>query len=267
MKLKKGLTILVSLCLVFSMTLSVFATPDSYEPNNNFYSAANIDSFWYIPLSANIDNVNDVDYYYFEAKDSGYITIKITPPSGQTYGMTVLNQNLQSIVSSVDTGLGNPEYCQLPVTKGYIYYIVAGSNNSGYSDSPYTLSKDSFTSTPDAAYEVNNTPGSAAPINMYSGNPIIASISANTDVDYYVFTADSTGTLDIGLIGPYSKNYDIIVTDKLTGTTVGQSHLGAGQIDIASCSVVSGRQYYIIIYGVTSTDYYSGVFYQLYKAN
>ncbi len=87
-------------------------------------------------------------------------------------------------------------------------------------------------------------------------------------MDYYKFTSDVTGPMNLALISPGNKNYDIYVLDRdNNGAVVGTSNLGAGQVDSVLFNAVAGKQYTVIIHSSNSGDYFSGIPYTLFWAN
>ena len=254
---------------VFTMAMELADVPsvsasEMYEPNNTKTDAFTIfnNSF---PYTAQISTLPDVDWYKITPIDSGYLTYQLIPPSGKNYDFTVLNSNNSKIAAGESGGPGVTETATFPVTQGQTYYFVIGSPVSDFSNTAdYTFVRTSFISSFVPAYEPNNDNASAAQVDLYSTN-VYAAIDSANDVDYYKFTASNTGSTTISLIPPGGRNYDIYVLDRTTSVVLGQGHLANGATENVQINATAGKQYTIIVYGVTSSDF-STIPYTLFKS-
>jgi hypothetical protein len=252
----------LAMIMVFASMTSAFAS-EMYEPNDTMTSSVTIYPFGGFPLTAQISTLNDNDFYDFTATSSGYLTLNLTPPAGKNYDFLVW-YNGSLLASGASAGSGAVESTTIAVTEGRTYVVQIASPNSDYSNTADYTFVCSFTSSYAAAYEPNDSNSAAAPINIYNGSATVASIPINTDVDYYKFTANSTGSLTMNLIPPSGINYNMYIYDRATGATVGSGLLSGGSQESVTFSATSGKEYTVVVFGASSTDY-STIPYQLYK--
>jgi hypothetical protein len=244
----------------------VKAGTDSYESNDTIETAAFVYP-QYVPVKSYISNSNDNDYFRFTPSNNGYMTLQLTPPSGKSMSMVIYNltqyagpyDETKKIIGQVNV-YSNSGSVRIPVTKNVDYYIwVVGD----YSNLPYEIKQTSFIGTYDAAYEDNDNNESAFEVEVRKN--INATISSNRDVDYYKFTSDVTGPMNLELLSTSNKNYDMFVLDRdNNGALIGSSNLGVGQADSVLFNAVNGKTYTVIIHSMNSGDYCSGIPYTLF---
>lgn len=255
-------TVLAMIMTLASVT-SAFAS-EMYEPNDTMTSSVTIYPFGGFPLTAQISTINDNDFYDFTATSSGYLTLNLTPPAGKNYDFLIW-YNGSLLASGASAGSGAVESTTIAVTEGRTYIVQIASPNSSYSNTDDYTFVGSFTASYAAAYEPNDSSANAASVNIYSGSATVASIPYNTDVDYYKFTANSTGPLTMNLIPPSGINYNMFIYNRATGVTVGSGLLTGGSTESVTINATSGSEYTVVVFGVSSTDY-SSIPYQLYKS-
>lgn len=100
-------------------------------------------------------------------------------------------------------------------------------------------------------YEPNNTLETAYPVTPT--NSYISYLSSSSDTDYYRFSSQKAGSIDISLVVPANKDYDLQVYDQ-NGHIIAYSPLGIGQAEVLSVTLEAGQRYYIRVFG------YSGDF-------
>lgn len=263
---KKLIMSILCLSMVLTNSFFVMAASDSYEPNNTYGTAVEVPLLKHgVPVKATINGSGDQDWYKTEYYNEGYETLTLTPPAGKNYGIIVHYKNPQGnivrVAKSINAGPGQAETVRFPVTKNHEYLILVYSPTYEYSTEEYEVRQDNFETTGDAAYEPSDSFAEAFEVDFLKGN-VNATISSSSDVDYYKYISDYTGDVRARLFfNP--RNYKIIIYDNDRNETVGQGYCYE-DIDF---KLVEGTEYMVIVHGVTSNDYYSGIPYtiQMYK--
>lgn len=260
-KNKNKVAVIMCLCMLLVTGISAFAATDIYEPNNDLDSARTIYPHLF-PAQGTISYSGDCDYFKFVPNGSGYLTLKLTPPSGKGMYMRVSRKDewvppfAETLLGEVGTS-GTPVDLPIKVTEGVTYYIRIDGEQSNES---YTIGKQTFNYSKDAAYEDNNSPETAHEINI-NNSSIMATINSTEDVDYYKFYSEKTETIKFMLSAPSNKSYQVFVVDQENGSVIGQGNT-IGQIAEFNCSLVKNRAYKVIVHGMYG-NYMSNVPYQL----
>lgn len=98
-------------------------------------------------------------------------------------------------------------------------------------------------------YEPNDSTSSAYTVG--AGNNYTSYISSSTDNDYYRLVATASGTLNIQLVVPSNKDYDLHVLNA-SGSLIASSAAGTGSTENLNVSVTAGATYYIRVFGYNS---------------
>ncbi|MDB5056269.1 MAG: hypothetical protein JWM44_4319 [Bacilli bacterium] len=141
------------------------------------------------------------------------------------------------------TTTNSTSYTFTGLSAGTNYTLGVAANNPAGS-SAYTAVVKS-TIVPDT-FEPNDSTASA--FNVSNGNVYSSYIATNADVDYYKFTATSTGNLNVQLGVPSNKDYDIQILDANNNTIITGSN-SLGYNESLSFPVTSGAVYYFKVYG------------------
>ncbi len=94
--------------------------------------------------------------------------------------------------------------------------------------------------------ESNNTTATANTIPT-SGTTVTAKIGSSTDVDYFKVVKTAAGTLNVYVVVPTGKDYDVAIYNS-SGTKVASGTNGAGVAENVNYSAAAGT-YYIKVYG------------------
>ncbi|QUI21290.1 hypothetical protein HZI73_02870 [Vallitalea pronyensis] len=265
--IKKLITGIICIALIFSNTTFIMASGDTYEPNNSIATAASV-PLQFMPIKSAIYQQYDQDWFKTQYYSNGYASFALDSPAGQDYCLIIHYKDPQGDLERVavvnNAGVGGTDTIKIPVTKNYEYYFFVYSPSYGFSTEQYELKQTNFSNSLDAAYENNNENHLAFDVDIYSN--VNASISSPNDMDWYKFTANNSGPMKLQLISPSNKNYDMHVLDRATGTTLGSSFLGAGKTDYVNFNAVAGHEYTVLIYGA-NYDYMSNVPYTLFVGN
>ncbi len=263
--MNKKLVALVT-ALLMSVSVPAFAAGDSYEPNNSMDEAKTIYPH-YFAAKATISEPNDVDYFKFKPNANANMTLKLTPPSDLDLEVYVFN-NLEAryetrqIANVKSTVKGQAITVDFPVTKGVEYSLIVHSPTSSSTEN-YTISASKYEKTLDAAYEDNNTAETAAYYDFYTGSALIASIDSPNDVDYYELWSEGNETVTLNMINPGGRDYNFIVYDYKTNTTVAHGDNTGGTSESETFQTQYAGRYYVIVYG-KSDAHMSKVPYQLF---
>ncbi len=99
-------------------------------------------------------------------------------------------------------------------------------------------------------FEPNDSTTSAYPVTP--GNIYTSYISTSTDWDFYKFTANIGGAVNIKLVPPTYKDYDIRVYDEL-GNTIAYGAAGKGITEDLNVQVTSNKTYYVRVHGFSGS--------------
>jgi hypothetical protein len=94
--------------------------------------------------------------------------------------------------------------------------------------------------------ESNNTTATANTIPT-SGTTVTAKIGTSTDVDYFKVVKSAAGTMNVYVVVPSGKDYDVAIYNS-AGTKVASGTAGAGVAENVNYSAAAGT-YYIKVYG------------------
>jgi subtilisin family serine protease len=183
----------------------------------------------------------DSDYYSFYASTSGSITAWLTvpynadhelhTPGGSSTNPTGYSENVTFNVSA-----GNRYTVKVQYYSGELgYYTLELSNISGGSSGGGTDN-----------YEPNDSTSSA--VNSNTGSSYTSYISSASDVDYFRFYANNSGSITVTVSVPSGKDYDVDIMDNY-GSTITNGRLGAGITESMNFNVTAGNYYYIKVFG------------------
>ena len=176
-------------------------TPDSYEENDSFVSAAEISSAG--SVDAYLDTSNDLDYFKFVVTTPGTFKAASIHPSKQHY-LTLFDADQQVVASVV--GIAPTLTHSLHI--GTYYVRVYPYNSTFDLDVPYTLTLSGSVLgaplTPDS-YEENDSFVSAAKIS--SAGSVDAYLDTSNDLDYFKFVVTTPGTFRAASIHPSKQHY------------------------------------------------------------
>jgi len=183
--------------------------PDAYEPNNGIGAAIQI--YPGTPISANIHNSSDVDYY--KVILSGTVNMSVglgSIPAGCDYDLYVYTPSVVVAGASTNSGIAAESVSLTGITG--TYYIAVIPQNSSYSGSNYYLNVTTTAVTPPApagdSYEPNNSINLAKEIS--TGTAVSANIHEAGDVDHYKFNVTVLSNISITLTNiPSGCDYDI----------------------------------------------------------
>ncbi len=223
--------------------------PDSYEENDSYRTARQISPT--DTVSATIDNQKDEDWYRVEVSQLTSMYLKLSSiAAGLDYDLTLLDSRLDYVAGSFKRGsLSEDAFAELePGT----YYIKVDSY-AGYSDknayrlilSPYKLDE----------YEINDTPEAARELAI--NRSINATIHNITDQDWYRFTFQQAGKLDIQLSNiPEGCNYELELYNQSL-EKIDESRQAAGSDEVIWRDVPEG-EYFIKVYTTGGFDCENG---------
>ena len=223
--------------------------PDSYEENDSYRTARQISPT--DTVSATIDNQKDEDWYRVDVSLLTSMYLKLSSiAAGLDYDLTLLDSRLDYVAGSFKRGsLSEDAFTELePGT----YYIKVDSY-AGYSDknayklilSPYKLDE----------YEINDTPEAARELAI--NRSINATIHNITDQDWYRFTFQQAGKLDIQLSNiPEGCNYELELYNS-ANEKIDESKQAAGSDEVIWRDVPEG-EYYIKVYTTGGFDCENG---------
>ncbi len=202
--MKKMFFSFLAVCIfIFLFSVSSFAANEA-EPNNSQSSATDIsvDS----PVTGNIENDSDSDWYRFQVPADGVVTFTL---SHQVLSSTDIfwkvavfqSDGVTSAATSAQiewTNVGNKDLqtSQLGLRAGTYYVRVAPYKYYSYNTCQYSL-KVNFTASGVFEKEKNESPESATPVSVntaYKG-----AVSNDSDKDWYKFSLDSDGSISISL--------------------------------------------------------------------
>lgn len=132
---RKQLTSLSLRSFAAAKAVSVAASVDLYEPNDEVSQAAPVSAG--NSIESYLSYSGDQDFYSFEAKKNAPITVSLQVPSAIDYDVYVLDE-LGEVVASSANGTGADEMATFQATAGSKYYpVVHGFDFS--TDEPYQL--------------------------------------------------------------------------------------------------------------------------------
>lgn len=265
--LKKKVTALLAATLMLVSAVPAFAaTPDSYESNDTMNTATRIYPMYY-GIDASLDRSNDVDWYKVKANNTGYLTIEVQTSDQLSLSVDVYDyhgaeySDFRAQYSDDASTPTDTVKVKLPVVDGLYYYIAIDSMNG--STGEYSIEYNKIQYDLDAAYEDNNTVSDEHEFDFYAGSALAATIKNSSDVDYYIFKADKTETVQMKMINPGSEDYNFFV-QRVGGGVVADADNEGSASESETCNLIAGEYYRVIVYGDTSSDYFADIPYQLY---
>ncbi|MBI3958898.1 MAG: PPC domain-containing protein, partial [Chloroflexi bacterium] len=178
----------------FTLTASFTPSPDAFEPNNDFGSAANL--VLGQSLQATILPVRDVDWFTFDVATHGELRVEVSAvPAELDVVLRVWNGNkdvLTNWYTPLAKGGNTSAVVDLPAPGRYVLEVRDGSDDAR-SVQPFTLRAD-FTPSPDG-FEPNNDFGSAASVGV--DRSVQATILPVRDADWFAFDAAHHGELRV----------------------------------------------------------------------
>ena len=193
------------------------------EPNNKIEEAKsnNIISL-NSQVTGNLQSSDDVDYYYFSVTNPGKINITFThdkiDESGTVWSMELITENNDEAVISKDikgseTTTKSDTINVSPSNQDNFYLKIYSDYNHYASDYKIQVNFTEFsevTTQKNGSYsydkEPNNDIQTATPISL--NKKIEGNIQSEDDLDYYKFTVNKDGKLNITFSHPFIDNND-----------------------------------------------------------
>jgi hypothetical protein len=172
------------------------------EPNDNPYSATEIADKsgiigFFSPAQNSLNNdqknkMKEIDWYKFNITISDnipvLITLKVTGVPAVDSVISILNSNLEEILTADSTGTGEAEMiADFGIKESGVYYVqVSAKNFISNSDASYELKLDFKAYNQNSELESNN---SFEKSNIIVNNEISGSINSSGDYDFYLFNS------------------------------------------------------------------------------
>ncbi len=235
--------------------------PDAYEPNNSLneynttaFSTAFGSNAFTTSIDANMRSTSDWDVFRLNTTATGTLTIAISNPPVDVY-IELYDKN-RNYLSRSDYQ-GNEQIVYSVTTTGY-YYIVIGSNNTGYPCSNYTLSVNWTPSggnctdgyEPNNSIDNSNTTAFSSSFGTSSSTAsVTAKISYAADWDIFRINVIATGTLTVSINNPPADLY-LEIYDKNQKYLGRSDNMGSEQITLS----LSTTGYYYIVIGSSNGE-------------
>jgi hypothetical protein len=227
-------------------------------------SALGLDSTGAFTLDATLESTSDQDYYQVVMPATGNGTLTVTLDAKDfsllTPTVTVYDANGTVLGQATASTYGQVLTVNLSgLTAGQAYTIgVKGATNDVFSIGTYQLSGQFGGVTPPGptppaqdAYDPNNTVATASNLGTLSSlNLTNLTISSSTEVDYFAFTAGSTGTFKVSTsysqVGGTGGGMTLAVLSS-TQSPLGTATTSSGSESL-SVSLTAGQTYYIEVF-------------------
>ncbi len=278
--MKKTVSSILSVILCLIMVLGIIplgtvcyaADLTEKEDNNSYANATTVGANQ--TVNANLSTSSDVDFFKFTPKTQGVLSVSFNHTYSDSVngwyvnvysytgtGYTQVNDTAEITLQ----GSEKVKIINLGVPAGGDYYIkVLKATPSGYNrytSADYSVTV-SFQTRYDYETEDNNGYNSADIVK--SGEAVFANLAANSDVDYYKFTANTQGVLSVSFNHAYASSVNgwYIYIYKYTGTGYAQVNDTAEitlqdseKVNIINLGVPAGGDYYIKVLKATPSGY------------
>lgn len=240
------------------------SSPDIYEPNNSFQTAAFLaaTSGTTLPSELTIHTASDRDFFRFVTRGTGtsshYIDVLFTHANGDL-DARLLDSSGNELASSA--GVTNNERLSLQGRPAGTYYIEV--YGFGEATNVYRLAFQTPPAPPDR-FEANNTFQTATNLQTISGTSLVSDVSihTSTDRDFYKFTSTGLGTsahyVDV-LFSHANGDLDVRLLDS-AGATLATS-AGTDNNERLSLQRLAAGSYFVEVFGYSGArNSYSLVF-------
>jgi hypothetical protein len=228
------------------------SSPDIYEPNNSFQTAAFLaaTSGTTLPSELTIHTASDRDFFRFVTSGTGtsshYIDVLFTHANGDL-DARLLDSSGNELASSA--GVTNNERLSLQGRPAGTYYIEV--YGFGEATNVYRLAFQTPPAPPDR-FEANNTFQTATNLQTISGTSLVSDVSihTSTDRDFYKFTTTGLGTsahyVDV-LFTHANGDLDVRLLDS-AGATLATS-AGTSNNERLSLQGLAAGSYFVEVFG------------------
>ena len=229
----------------YSLTVSLASGSSAgYESESNS-STSSADSLTLgTAIKGQLSSSSDVDYYKFTADGSGTVTISLDSPlsSSLSYFRFTLYDDSGNDLGSYSTG--KDLSVDLGISSAGTYYIKLDSPSYYHTDKQYSLTASFATGSSDGfESESNDTRSSADSLTV--GTAVKGQLSSSSDVDYFKFTSDGSGTATVSFDSPLNSSLDYF---RFTVFDANGTNLGAystGRDLSADLGISSAGTYYV----------------------
>ena len=229
----------------YSLTTSFLGgTSSGYESESNDITSTADAIISGSAIKGQLSSSSDVDYYKFTASSSGSVSVNLDVPTNSSYQdyfkFTLYDSNNNNL-GEYETG--EDLTASLGISVAGTYYLKLESGY--YHDSGQYSLATSFAAGNSSGYESESNDSTSTADAIISGSAIKGQLSSSSDVDYYKFTASSSGSVSVSLDTPTDSYRDYF---KFTLYDSNNNNLGeyeTGEDLTASLGISVAGTYYL----------------------
>jgi hypothetical protein len=211
-------------------------------------------------IAGQLSSASDIDYYAIQVTAAGAVSLKFDRPPAQDGYFSINLENANGVTLASFSDSADPQTFTVGVAAAGTYYArIASYYSSSFYNGQYSLTSTyAVASANTFESESNNTRATANAVTL--GTAIAGQLSSASDIDYFTFSAATTGVVTFSLKTPTNTLYSYFKFSVYDEAGVQISTAQTGADASWNVNIHAAGKYYVAI---TDGTYYNSGQYSL----